>query len=344
MTDPASNLEEIEEFAAQWILRAEQENWTQEDQAELTRWLEASLANKAAYWRLEHVWKQSDRLAALGPQINVDNSLSAEDQPIGRSFRYSAIAAALVAIVAVGFMIQYVSQPASMDLTEQGTDPELPTQVKIDVEGGRNQSIDLADGTSIEIVGGSALRSAISDDKREIWLDDGEATFDVKTIAGQPFVVNAADHVITVLGTKFVVRNAEGNVSIDVIEGRVQVQRFESGQLVSSRILTPTLPVNTPTLIAPQSVEVAQKIDSPVADSAVEEITMLRFDDAPLTEVAQALNLHNSRQLYIADDGAAAVRIGGSFEATNLDAFVRLLDDAYGLTVVEEGEMIRISE
>jgi transmembrane sensor len=37
------------------------------------------------------------------------------------------------------------------------------------------------------------------------------------------------------------------------------------------------------------------------------------------------------------------MRIGGTFQAANVDAFVRLLHDAYGLKIVENADEVRIS-
>jgi transmembrane sensor len=43
------------------------------------------------------------------------------------------------------------------------------------------------------------------------------------------------------------------------------------------------------------------------------------------------------------DPRAAAVHIDGSFDAINVEAFVRLLRQGFGLTVEDEGNVLRIS-
>ena len=55
---------DIEQDAAQWLIRREDGNWSDNDQALLDAWLEQSMAHKAAFWRLEHGWRAADRVRA----------------------------------------------------------------------------------------------------------------------------------------------------------------------------------------------------------------------------------------------------------------------------------------
>jgi transmembrane sensor len=70
---------------------------------------------------------------------------------------------------------------------------------------------------------------------------------------------------------------------------------------------------------------------------------MLTFNLIPLSEVATEFNRYNRTQLEV-DPSAAAIPIGGTFQASNVDAFARLLHDAYGLKIEQDGERVRISE
>jgi transmembrane sensor len=70
---------------------------------------------------------------------------------------------------------------------------------------------------------------------------------------------------------------------------------------------------------------------------------MLTFNNATLADAAAEFNRYNTRKIQILDDQAAQVRIGGTFEATNVDAFVRLLREAYGVKVEVEPRAVKIS-
>ena len=57
---------------------------------------------------------------------------------------------------------------------------------------------------------------------REIWLDKGEAYFQVRHDAAHPFVVMAMGHRVEDVGTKFVVRRRADSIEITMLDGRVQ--------------------------------------------------------------------------------------------------------------------------
>src|SRR3982074_3003352 len=57
--------QDIEAKAAEWLMRREQPEWSQADQAALDGWLAESMSHKAAFWRLEHAWQMADRIGAL---------------------------------------------------------------------------------------------------------------------------------------------------------------------------------------------------------------------------------------------------------------------------------------
>src|SRR5690606_26395725 len=61
-----SRAQEARDRAALWVVAREQDDWNESDQAALDAWLAESDMNKAAYWRLDHSWREADRIGALG--------------------------------------------------------------------------------------------------------------------------------------------------------------------------------------------------------------------------------------------------------------------------------------
>jgi transmembrane sensor len=59
----------------------------------------------------------------------------------------------------------------------------------------------------------------------------------------------------------------------------------------------------------------------------------LEFAGLPLSEVVAEFNLRNPAQILIADVETARLRVGGTFGASNVDGFVRLLQATFGVTV-----------
>src|SRR5690606_27572020 len=59
---------------------------------------------------------------------------------------------------------------------------------------------------------------------RSVFIDSGEAYFEVAHDAARPFVVHAGGGTITAVGTAFNVHSVLGRVSVAVVEGAVNVQ------------------------------------------------------------------------------------------------------------------------
>jgi transmembrane sensor len=323
----------VEERAAGWLLRREEPDWSPGDQAALDAWLDESLAHKAAYWRLEHGWRQADRIGALGELPR----LQARAGWLGRYWRPIAIAASLLLTIGLGatYLISNVIVRDGLEATA--------TQSYATPVGGR-RLISLPDGSRVELNTATIVRSGVTPESREFWLDRGEAYFEVAHAADHPFVVHAGPRTITVLGTKFSVRRDGNRVSVSVVEGRVRVDQAGDatqggGQAAPS------------TTITGGDVALADGASTLVTANAADRVEhalswrrgMLTFDQTTLGDAAAEFNRYNRQQIIIADPGAAGIRIGGTFQAANVDAFARLLREAYGLRVEVRNGQTRIS-
>jgi len=312
----------IEDQALDWVIRRDEPNWSEGDQAELDGWLAESMAHRAAWLRAEHGWAQADRVRSLGDWGGLPS-----DGCRRRGWLPTAIAASLLLAVGIG---GYSLVP------QWGHAPEAQ-EARFDTPVGGRKIIALADGSRIELNTQSVVRAAVYEKSRDVWLDSGEAYFEVKHRDGEPFVVHAGRQTITVLGTKFSVRRDGDKVTVNVVEGRVRV---DDGQVrnASAAIITAgdtAIARGGSTLIAPKSEE---RVESALAwrDG------MLTFDLIPLSEVAAEFNRYNRTQLEV-DPSVANIPIGGTFQASNVDAFARLLQDAYRLKVERNGEQVKIS-
>lgn len=312
----------IEDQALDWLMRRDEPGWSASDQALLDDWIKESMANRAAYLRAEHGWAQADRIRSLG-----DWAEARPERPRRRMWLPVGIAASLMLVIGIG----------GYSLAPNFLGQSHVQQARFSTPFGGHKIVSLADGSSIELNTQSSVRTAIHGKKRDVWLDSGEAYFEVRHLEGEPFVVHAGSQTITVLGTKFSVRRDGDRVTVNVIEGRVRVDD-EQGRDTSTAIITAggtAIAVAGSTLIAPKS---AERVKGAVAwrDG------MLTFDLIPLSKVAAEFNRYNRTQLSV-EPSAAAIPIGGTFQASNVDAFARLLHDAYGLKTVQNGDRIIIS-
>lgn len=320
--------EAIEDQALDWLIRRNGEDWSEEDQIELNAWLEESMAHKAAFWRADHLWQQADRIKSLG----IDAHSDFDELEPKRRWWPAAIAASLVAAIGTGGISlgpKFFDRPAQTQLAQQA---------RFDTPIGGRRVVPLVDGSKVELNTQTVLRTAVNQTKREVWLDSGEAFFEVAHREGEPFVVHAGRQTITVLGTKFSVRRDSDRVTVNVLEGRVRVDDGE-GQMAHAAIIT----AGDTAISRGASTLIAAKSEERVENALAWRDGMLSFDQAPLTDVVAEFNRYNRTRLIVTDAQAGKIPIGGSFQASNVDSFTRLLRDAYGLKIDRDVEAVKIS-
>jgi len=312
--------------AADWLIAREEGPLSPEDQAGFDAWLAASDSNKAAFWRLEYGWEEADRVAALG---RVEE---AGYRPKSRWWLPTAIAAS----IALAFGVQQFAGPP--EPARNAAPRQIATNVYATPVGGK-RLVGLADGSRIQLNTQSKVRTAFTRERREVWLDRGEAFFEVAHRGGQPFIVHAGDRQITVLGTKFSVRRDGEKVVVTVLEGRVQLDELKDNRAMRSSIIVGgdiAMTAGAATLVTARSEE---RVESALSwrDG------MLSFDEEPLTAIAAEFNRYNVKKLVLEGPSVGAVRITGTFPSDKPDAFARLLRDAYGFEIDDTEREIRVS-
>ena len=140
------------------------------------------------------------------------------------------------------------------------------------------------------------------------------------------------------LGTRFSVRRDGGTVTVAVAEGRVRVEDSDPAAPERAAIIT----AGDVAIARGQSMLLADRSEQRVQDALAWRRGMLTFDQVTLEQAASEFNRYNRRQIRLGDAQAARLRIGGSFEATNVEAFTRLLHDAFGLTVTSDPDGVTI--
>lgn len=101
---------------------------------------------------------------------------------------------------------------------------DSPKINEIIVANAQQKNIRLSDGTQIILDAGTTLRypEQFAEKNREVYLN-GEGYFKVTADPSRPFIVNANDAIITVLGTEFNIRAWKQNerVTVAVVQGKV---------------------------------------------------------------------------------------------------------------------------
>lgn len=316
-----SRAREIEQRAAQWLVAREQPDWSADRERDLLHWLDEDVGHKAAFWRLETGWRSADRLAATRAVAPVMPSRMA---PIRRVW---AIAASLL-ILCIASLALWQVLPR---------EPDAPT-VHVATGIGMRKQVRLADGSAVTVNTASTMRAAITHGTRRVWLDRGEAYFEVAHDRRHPFTVFAGGRKVTVLGTKFSVRRDRDTVTVAVAEGRVRVEDADAVTGERAAIIT----AGDVAITRGQSMLLADRSEQRVQDGLAWRRGVLTFDQVTLEQAVHEFNRYNVRQIRVGDAQAARLRIGGTFEANNIEAFTRLLHDAFGLHVATNKDGVTI--
>ena len=340
----------IDEGAAAWLARRDRGEWTNEDDVDLTEWLNESTAHRVAFLRLESVWEGACRARALSspfPGIVPPPKKSRESpffQPIalqtpGAPPRRKArlrwtIAAAVLLVIGIGGMYVF--------------DLFVPGNVYSTSVGGIS-SIALSDGSTITLNTASRIRIQYAPKERRIVLEQGEAYFSVRKDPGRPFVVVAGDQRIVDVGTQFSVRRDPAGVRIVVTEGVVQLVPSGGGEVPT---LSPNSLAEIGVRLSAGAVAIAQNGELFVHKESVRQATelmswrtgYLTFEDTTLADAVAEFNRYNLHHISIEDPQVAGIRISGTFRATDYLAFVRLLHDGYSVRVRDTDEGITLGK
>lgn len=319
-----SEAQHIEERAAQWLAQRDRGDWDPRREQELDAWLAASTAHRVAYLRLLAAWQRADRLNALRTPLSPGRAAAARFA-LPRYSLHRVAAGVLLAVVlgAVSWL-----WPGGVEGDRYSTE--------IGVRG----EVSLSDGSRLTLNTNSQVHTAISDRQRTVWLDRGEAYFDVAHEPSRPFVVLAGERRITVLGTRFSVHRHGDQVDVVVEEGRVQI----GSNRAAPQAPKPVIATRNDVVVAEAGqILVLAKSAEQVANDLSWRQGKLVFDQITLAQAAEEFNRYNRQQLVIAEPALAQLRVGGSFAASNVRGFARLLHDGFGLVVSESADEIRIS-
>ncbi len=322
MTEPAANADAIETRAAEWIVaRRVRDDWDERKQAALDQWLGQSPAHTIAYLRLDGAWDRTTRLKALRPpthRLALRNILPNLLPTLAKS-------AAALAIVGTVFYL--------------ASGPERPREQTYATALGGHDVLKLPDGSQVELDTDTVLRVSL-DNKRTVWLDKGQAYFQIAHDPRSPFTVTAANRKVTVLGTKFLMRQDPKRLEVAVMEGKVRLESREGTAQQRSALLT----LGDEAVATKTGMTVTRKTPQARAQVMAWRRGLLIFDQNTLADAAAELNRYNSRKLVIADGATAALTIGGTFRTNDVEAFTRVVRQILGVHVVYRGNNIVISQ
>lgn len=348
--------EQIDIVAGDWFARRESGEWTTAEQARLQAWLDESPLHRVAYLRIEHAWERAQRLKVLksdppsrqapppgswvlspffgsGRTTLTARRLGPRPEVLSSSSRRGAraVGAAAGLAAALVFVVVWLFWPP-------GTAYSTPV--------GGLESVPMPDGSTVILNTDTALRVELTKRERRITLERGEAFFEVAKDPDRPFVVQVGKRDVIAVGTQFSVRREGGDLEVVVTDGTVRLQANHLTKPAGAPGAdTATadkefLPAGTVAQAGESGVLVQQETPAQAAVRLSWRQGVLVFHETTLDDAIADFNRYNVRQVVIADPTVATFRIAGRFRATNVDAFVRLLERGYPIRVEQKGDRL----
>lgn len=307
-------------------------------------WLAGHPDRETAFKRWQADWRQLDALPQSGVerlriQLKKDQAESAKNSRATehKPSRWSA----LVPQAALSAVVMALVVGGGYKAWDHWQQQPLFTQM-YQTERGQQLNVQLPDGSRLRLDTATRIEVSLYRQRREARLPEGQAVFEVQKDATRPFDVVAGNTKVTVVGTRFSVRNTAGSsVQIAVEEGKVRVSPLPSaGRSVPESA--------TVLLVAGQ--QMAANADGhlgPVGAIAAAGIApwcdgRITLENVPLSKALAEFERYAPTHMVVRDAAVGALRLSGTFDPQRLAHFRSALPKVLPVRLKENGELTEI--
>ena len=345
---PFPDVSGIAEAAAQWLIKLDQGPLDRAQRGELEAWLNADSRHRDSIAHLARIWGQMDALNLLAQLFPLDAEPQSDPSP-SRWRRHALFgcigAAACAALIALPLLL---SLPLPLLLKQAPVVPAAgePVELVYQTERGQQSQAALKDGSRVTLNTQSKLRVQFNDDERAVYLLSGEAHFDVAKDRSRPFVVYAGNGAVRAVGTAFSVRVDERQqVNVAVAEGVVEVVTHASAaaKIRQAPRQQHIVLKKGGTANYRESIKTAYVNEDKLAQKLAWKNGKWIFNGESLAEVIAEANRYSDRKIEIVDPAIADLRVGGYFNAGDIDALLATLEAGFNIRVRKSARAIQLS-
>ena len=300
--------------AAGWFVRLRADDVSERERLQWQAWLAQDPRHRHAYAQFETLWSSLGDFAPT-PEVAVKVRAAARglDRPARAwPLRWASVAAlAMVAVLVGALMLRKPAPPDTSYATSLG----------------ERRSLQLSDGTRVDLDTDSALRVQYNGDERRITLDKGRAFFRVAH-EKRPLRVLSDGSSVRAVGTQFEVFRQDGAIDVALFEGRVELQSTRPNG--NPDAVLATLGPGQKARIAGNQVSFSQ---DPVQAGGLPDWLSGRlvFNDTPLSAAIREFNRYSSQPIVLETPQLGQYRISGVFRSDAADGFVEALHAVYGI-------------
>ncbi|MEM0911928.1 MAG: FecR domain-containing protein [Pseudomonadota bacterium] len=326
MTDATNNMNQITETAHQWYAKINDTSVTEAEKTAFQVWLNTDPSHREAYAKAEITWRLIDSNAINQRwDTPLEIEQTAKRSKLIRFKRWISTPMGKGISVACSIIVLMISASTSYIQLDDKKNLQHSAIFSSDIR--QIKTIELNDGTRVSLAPNSVIQTFYSDQRRLVNLIKGNGFFEVVNDKDWPFVVNANDVNVTVIGTAFDIEKNLNGAQVSVAEGTVELS-------VASNNRTALLNAN-------QRITVEMGTLGNIKNISSNEIGIWRsgwliFDNVTLADVAADLSRYSNRQILVADE-VKDVLVSGRFSTQEIDSTLVTLTEVFNIEQVEFG-------
>jgi len=298
---------QLEEDAAHWFLRLQEEDVEPADIEGALLWQNQSPAHRTAFARVEKMWRLAEKLPIA-------------DETHTSSHRWNSLrvlaAALLPVMVAVSAAIALIPHPAPIV-------SHYATLI------GETKTIILSDKSRIVLSAASNATVTFTQGERRVFLAAGEALFDVAKDKDRPFIVESGGAQTRDYGTVFDVHRQLNSIIVTVAEGIVQVQ-----PMAAEKQSVPAARLGAGHQVRYSEQDGIGPIVQVPADRAMAwQEGRLIFNDCSLRDALNDLGRYSAKPILLTNPEIGDLKVTGVVEANRIEEWLRGLAMIMPVTV-----------
>lgn len=295
----------LQQQAIDWLLRLQLETCTEANHQAFARWLAEDASHRQIYQQVETHWQW---------MAQFKNQEFPERQQALRYKRKLPVKVWTYSLASTMLLV--------LGLTAFSANGWLGVFATYSTEKGERQTINLADGSTLELNTDSEVRVHLNHWQRSVELVRGEVFFQVAHDEQKPFEVRADNGRIRDIGTAFDVYRQAEQVTVAVQEGIVEIETLGTRQLTAGQQLR---------FNHNGEFQALEKLKTT-------ELTAWRqgkmvFHNQSLKEVLVELSRYHNTPIHLQDSALNDLRVSGTFHTAKLEDALNAISSLLPVTI-----------